>query len=57
MVESRSRLMFLAIEVNLLLWIAAAIATRGNGVVLLGLAVAAVLQHWAYYVVYRPKRR
>jgi len=45
--------LFFTIEVNLLLWIAAAIAAKGAPVVLVGLVLAAVLQHWAYYDLYR----
>lgn len=49
------RRMFLVIEVNLLLWIAvvgtlwASDAEHAKTVALVGLGIATVFQHWAYY--------
>lgn len=51
------RRIFLAIEVNLVLWILVVITTRGSAMAVLGLVLAAIIQHWAYYGLYRASRR
>ncbi len=43
------RNLFLTIEINLIFWIIAAFRTNWDPWIVVGLAVAAVLQHWAYY--------
>jgi hypothetical protein len=53
MSSSSLKRLFYTIEVNLLLWIAAAFVTKGAFVVILGFVLAAVLQHWAYYDLYK----
>ncbi len=47
------RRLFLAIEVNLILWIVAGFRTEWDSVVVIGLILSAVVQHWAYYSLVR----
>lgn len=64
--KKRSRRMFYAIEVNLVLWFAAfgasqLSATRTNwtaahAAIVTGLLFALILQHWAYYSLFREDR-
>ena len=51
--------LFVAIEVNLVLWVAALFTTHASPVSVAGFLVAAVVQHWAYVRIYRgtPDRR
>ncbi|HNQ21891.1 MAG TPA: hypothetical protein PKK06_02240 [Phycisphaerae bacterium] len=59
------RLMFLAVEVNLILWIMAwALSTpkdesfvSASTMALVGLGFAAIVQHWAYYAVYKKAKQ
>ena len=55
------RIMFIAIEINLIMWLLmlgvtsvtdAGVPSSGT-TVLVGLVLAAVVQHWAYYTVYK----
>lgn len=43
------RSLFLAIEINLVLWIVVGFRTDWDGWVVFGLIFSAVVQHWAYY--------
>ena len=51
--------LFVAIEVNLVLWIVAVFTTHASLVSVAGFLVAAVVQHWAYIRIHRgsPERR
>ncbi len=49
----RHRSLFLAIEVNLILWIVVGFRTDWDGWVVFGLILSAVVQHWAYYSLVR----
>lgn len=63
--QKRLRRMFYAIEVNLILWMAAAGSafapssspdgpwSASQIMTLVGVAFAAIAQHWAYYSLYR----
>ncbi len=58
------KLLFFAIEVNLLLWLAAAGTAWSEPVgraavmpIIVGTAFAAIVQHWAYYAVYRKAKQ
>ena len=51
----RHRSLFFAIELNLVLWLAAGFATAWETVVVLGLVVSAIVQHWAYYALVRDR--
>jgi tetrahydromethanopterin S-methyltransferase subunit C len=51
--SSSLRRLFLAVEVNLVFWIVAVVVTKATPVVVVGFLVAAVLQHWAYYDLYK----
>ena len=61
--ERTLKKMFVAIEVNLLLWLAVFGATLGNDaqpgakpLVIVGLVFSAVVQHWAYYACYKKAK-
>ena len=52
--------LFFAIEINLLLWLAAVgMSLHGDGsiwiLLLIGAGFAAIVQHWAYYALYKQK--
>ena len=49
----KHRRLFLAIEVNLILWVIAGFQTDWETVVVIGLILSAVVQHWAYYTLAR----
>ena len=51
----KHRHLFLAIEVNLILWVIAGFQTNWETVVVIGLILSAVVQHWAYYTLARKK--
>jgi hypothetical protein len=55
--QKTARKIFFTTEVNVLLWIAAAFTTGASAPVIIGLVVAAVLQHWAYHGIYKPARQ
>ena len=62
--EQRLKIMYWAIEVNLLLWVAALVCIVGDNVlgyirnaVLLGVISSAILQLWAYHSLSREHKR
>ncbi len=54
--------MFLAVEVNLILWLVVFGAAKSNNglvdvkLVTVGFVFAAVIQHWAYYACYKKAK-
>ncbi len=59
------RKLFLTVEVNLMLWLAALGTVMASDedagalkpVLIVGLAFAAIVQHWAYYAVYKRAKQ
>ncbi|UCE60729.1 MAG: hypothetical protein JSU63_03055 [Phycisphaerales bacterium] len=60
------RILFLAVEINLLLWLAVFGMLQAPGaagsalikqLVVAGVAFAAIVQHWAYYAVYKRAKQ
>jgi hypothetical protein len=54
--------LFWTIEINLLLWIGMTGAifsesSNNKTYAVIGLAVAAILQHWAYYDIYKESKK
>lgn len=47
------RTIFLAIEINVILWVIVGFRTDWDGWVVFGLVFSAVVQHWAYYSLVR----
>jgi hypothetical protein len=56
--KRRMRILFFTIELNLTLWAMTVVAVFNNPemlkpIVITGFALAALVQHWAYYAVYK----
>ncbi|MBU0638820.1 MAG: hypothetical protein KKB50_08145 [Planctomycetes bacterium] len=59
------RIMFLVVELNLVFWLVIWAMTHGslasmksvNTIAFVGLAFAAIVQHWAYYAVYKEAKQ
>lgn len=50
------RMLFFAIELNLVLWIVAGVRTGWDPAVVVGLVLSALVQHSAYYAMVRKPR-